>query len=120
MKFLCDVHISYKLVKFLNNAGHETVHVNQILDKWFSTDQDIAKYADEGDYVVITKDVDFKDSYFISKSPRKLIRVCLGNVSNQRLIELFDNNLEKLSNELAKDMVYIEIHVSSISVFSAG
>ncbi len=118
MKFLCDVHISYKLVKFLRDAGHEAIHVNQILDKWFSTDQDIAKYADANNYIVISKDSDFKDSYFISKTPHKVIRICLGNISNQRLIELFEQNLDKLTQELLQEFVYIEIHNSLITVFS--
>ncbi len=34
MKFLCDAHISLKVVKFLNALGHETLHVNDILEKW--------------------------------------------------------------------------------------
>lgn len=32
MKFLCDVHISYKLVNFLNSQGYSTDHVNSILE----------------------------------------------------------------------------------------
>ena len=32
MKFLCDVHISYKLVSHLKSMGFETIHVNDILD----------------------------------------------------------------------------------------
>lgn len=43
MKFLCDVHISYKVVSFLTGLGYETVHVNQILDKWLTKDKDICK-----------------------------------------------------------------------------
>jgi len=117
MKFLCDVHISYKLVKFLNDAGHEAIHVNQILDKWYSTDQDIAKYADDNSCIVISKDSDFRDSYFVNKTPRKVIRICLGNVSNQRLIEIFSNNIDKLKSELTKESVYIEIHDSLITVY---
>lgn len=36
MKFLCDVHISYKVCKFLEQYGHQAIHVNTILDKWFT------------------------------------------------------------------------------------
>ena len=41
MKFLCDVHISYKLSKAISDLEHETIHVNNILDKWFTKDADI-------------------------------------------------------------------------------
>ena len=64
MKFLCDVHISYKVVKFFSEAGYETIHVNQILESWKTKDKDICEYADKNDFIVITKDYDFRDSYF--------------------------------------------------------
>jgi len=32
MKFLCDVHISIKLVKFLISKNHDCIHVNTILE----------------------------------------------------------------------------------------
>lgn len=40
----------------------KSVHVNQILQKWFSSDAEICKYADEHNLVVISKDADFKNS----------------------------------------------------------
>ena len=63
MKFLCDVHISFKLVNFLSNSGFETIHVNQILDRWNTKDKDICEYADAGDWIVVTKDYDFRNSF---------------------------------------------------------
>ncbi|MDP2887682.1 MAG: DUF5615 family PIN-like protein [Bacteroidota bacterium] len=47
MKFLCDGHISYKVVNYLTEAGYETAHVTQILDRWNTKDKDICKYADK-------------------------------------------------------------------------
>ena len=73
MQFLCDVHISYKIVNFPNSAGYKTTHVNTILDKWFTKDKDICVYADNNDFIVISKDSDFRDSYYVKKSPKKLI-----------------------------------------------
>lgn len=46
MKFLCDVHISYKVVNQFRNLGFESIHVNAILDKSETKDSDICKYAD--------------------------------------------------------------------------
>ncbi len=71
MQFLCDVHISYKIQKFLDNEGYKTIHVNEILNKWNSTDQEICQYADQYDFIVITKDSDFRDSFFVKHSLRQ-------------------------------------------------
>lgn len=106
MKFLCDVHISYKLTKFIESAGHEAIHINTILDKWFTKDNDIARYADEHDFIIITKDVDFRDSFFIKKSPKKLMKINLGNISNSELQTIFGNALEKMK-ELDTDSPFL-------------
>ena len=65
MRFLCDVHISYKLVNAIIKLGFDCIHVNSILDKWYSKDADIAKYADDYNYIIITKDADFRNSFFL-------------------------------------------------------
>ncbi len=86
MHFLCDVHITYKLVNKLHSLGHEAIHVNDILDKWNTKDADICKYADQNDFVVISKDSDFRDSFFVNKTPKKLIKINLGNTANITLL----------------------------------
>ncbi len=92
MRFLCDVHISYKLTKYLISLGFELIHVNEILDKSETKDSDLCKYADKNDYVIISKDSDFRDSYFVHP-PKKLIKINLGNISNKELIRIFNDNI---------------------------
>jgi len=96
MKFLCDVHISYKIVNHLVSLGFECAHVNNILNKWHTTDKEICNYADKGDFTIITKDADFKDSFLIGGTPKKLIKINLGNMSNIALIEIITYNIEAI------------------------
>jgi predicted nuclease of predicted toxin-antitoxin system len=84
------------LAKFIEQCGFEAIHVNTILDKWHSKDSDIANYADLNNLIIITKDIDFRDSFFIRKSPKKLIKINLGNISNKDLIILFETLLKKM------------------------
>ena len=116
MKFLCDVHISYRLVRFLNRQGFEATHVNQLPDRWFTTDNFINQYADENGMTVISKDSDFKNSHFARQTPRRLVRVNLGNISNARLIEIFEQNLPLFETHLAEDVCFIEINDGYINV----
>ena len=81
MQFLCDVHISYKLVNALVNLGFKCIHVNTILEKWYTKDNDISTFADENDFVLITKDVDFRNSFFVNKTPKKLIDLSLLSIN---------------------------------------
>jgi predicted nuclease of predicted toxin-antitoxin system len=65
MRYLCDVHISYKVCKFLEQYGPQAIHVNSILNKWFTEDSAICEYADQNDYIVITKDEDFRATFLL-------------------------------------------------------
>jgi predicted nuclease of predicted toxin-antitoxin system len=118
MKILCDVHISFKLVKYLHTKGIDAIHVNEILDKWNTKDKDICKYADEHNYIVVTKDVDFRNSYFLQNTPRKLIRICLGNISNQELINIFEVNREALQKIYFQERFYIEVGQDNVMLIS--
>jgi len=109
MRFLCDVHISYKIVNFLSDLGYETIHVNNILDKWLTKDSDICKFADLNELIVITKDHDFQNSFFLRKTPRKLIKVSLGNISTNELIKSLSDILDALERLSIKSTFMIEI-----------
>jgi len=110
MKFLCDVHISLKFSKFLSLKGFETIHINNILNSWFTKDKDICNFADQNNYILITKDLDFKNTHFINNTPQKVIRVVLGNISNNELIEIFDKILIQLQEyEQNNKFFYLEI-----------
>jgi predicted nuclease of predicted toxin-antitoxin system len=115
MQFLCDVHISYKIVNFLNSIGYKTIHVNTILDKWHTKDKDICSYADDNDLIVITKDSDFRDSHYIKKTPKKLIKINLGNISNAELVHILSEVANSSEQIKEKPYFLIEIDKNTIS-----
>ena len=89
MKAICDVHLSFRLVKFLAANGLEALHVNQMPRQSATPDAEIAAFADANDYVVITKDEDFRTGYLLRQQPRKLIHIRTGNgIKDQALMEL--------------------------------
>lgn len=102
MNFLCDVHIPLKLVNYLKELNCQTIHVNHILNGSQTTDSDICRFADSNDFIVITKDSDFKDSFLLKRTPRKLIKFNLGNIPNNELIDIitkYFSLIEKLNSE---------------------
>ncbi|MBI3218155.1 MAG: DUF5615 family PIN-like protein [Bacteroidetes bacterium] len=109
MKFVCDVHIPYRLINFLLKQGHEATHVNFILTGSKSKDIEIAQHADEQNLIVITKDEDFKNLHFGINTPKKLIRVLLGNCSTSDLIEVFEKHLPEIEKIKEFNRFYIEI-----------
>jgi len=116
MRFLCDVHISYKLTKHLISLGFDTIHVNEILDKSETKDSDLCRFADQNNYVIISKDSDFRDSYFVKQTPKRLIKINLGNIPNQQLINIFNDNIDLIQKLDSKINFLLEIDKDIINL----
>ncbi|MCF2502892.1 DUF5615 family PIN-like protein [Dyadobacter sp. CY107] len=114
MHFLCDVHISIKVVKYLAIQGHSAIHANHLPSKSFSTDAEICLHADRHEMIVITKDEDFRNSFLLRQTPKKLVRITLGNISNQTLIELLERNLPLIAQLDSEKGFYLELSGSAV------
>ena len=116
MKILCDVHISFKVVRFFETKDIKAIHVNHILDGDHSTDQDISAYADKHEYTVLTKDGDFKNSHFIQGTPARRLKVNLGNISTRQLITILDKHLDLFVEHFITAGHCIEIYSDRIEI----
>ena len=120
MRFLCDVHITIKLSKYLENLGHRSEHVNNVLDKWHTSDDQISKYVDENVCILISKDQDFKNTHFLKSSPRRLVKINLGNISNRQLLEIVEKHIDRISDVASEHNKFlIEINEGSLWVVTA-
>ena len=102
MKFLVDAQLPARLAQFLNDAGYDTKHTSELPDGNRTADVRIAEVADGEGRVVITKDRDFRDGHLLSGSPRRLLVVATGNISNATLLALFEANLQSVVSALGE------------------
>jgi predicted nuclease of predicted toxin-antitoxin system len=58
-----------------------------------STDRQIAERADADGRVLVTKDRDFRDGHLLARTPRQLLVVATGNITNNDLLSLFELHL---------------------------
>lgn len=116
MHFICDVHISYKIRTHLVKLGYEASHINKILQGDISDDAMIAKHCLDNDCILITKDFDFVDSYFLNRVPPKIIKINLGNVSTEELIAIIDVVLGKLLLVDKRESFLIQADNDSITI----
>lgn len=96
MNFLIDAQLPARLAAFLNRAGHDAVHTSALPDGNRSTDRQVAARADADGRVVVTKDRDFRDGHLLARSPRQLLVVATGNITNNQLLSLFELHLEAI------------------------
>lgn len=116
MRFLCDVHISYKIKKFLQSQNHYCIHINEILAQDRTEDHDISAYCNERGLILITKDEDFLDTYLIERLPNKLIKINLGNISTNKLIDIINKALPLVKELENKKSFLVELYKNRIEI----
>ncbi|WP_425342629.1 DUF5615 family PIN-like protein [Lunatimonas salinarum] len=85
------------------------MHINEILEGSSTKDKDICEFADAQDLIVITKDADFRNSYLINNTPKKLVRIKLGNLANSTLIKVISENLNFIKRLNSQGSFMIEL-----------
>jgi predicted nuclease of predicted toxin-antitoxin system len=90
VKFLVDAQLPVRLARFRAGAGHDVVHTSELPEGNRTTDARIAQVADGEGRVVVTKDRDFRDGHLLSGSPRRLLIVATGNITNTVLLSLYE------------------------------
>ncbi len=65
--------------------GCDIVHTLDLPAANKTHDNELMEFADREDRIVITKNSDYVDSHLISDTPKKLLLVSTGNISNRQL-----------------------------------
>jgi len=96
MRFLVDAQLPRRLAGRLRQAGIEAIHTRDLPLGNRTPDAVIKELSVSGQYVVVTKDADFVDSFLLHQEPWKLLLVSTGNIRNSELETLFLANLRKM------------------------
>lgn len=94
MNFLVDAQLPKSVSSLLVTIGHDSIHTLDLPEKNLSQDNFLIKVAKEQGRTIITKDLDFLESQMVRDEPEKLILIKTGNIKNQELLVLFENNIE--------------------------
>lgn len=96
MKFLIDAQLPRRLAHELTQAGFEATHTLDLPDGNRTTDQALINLSITQQAVLVTKDSDFVQSFLLRHEPQKLLLISTGNIGNDELITLFEDNITKL------------------------
>jgi len=115
MRFLVDAHLPRRLSLLLRNGDHDALHTLDLALKNRTPDEVINQISLTDERVVITKDADFVDSHLINKRPYKLLLVSTGNIGNNDLLQLFEQNLGKIV-EAFQQHTYVELGRNRLTI----
>jgi predicted nuclease of predicted toxin-antitoxin system len=115
MKFVVDAQLPKRLARFLQAAGHDTLHTSDLPQQNATPDSGINRLSMQQERIVITKDGDFVDSFLTIQQPYKLLLITTGNIKNSELEVLIADNLAAIIAllsqhsyiELSRDMIIV-------------
>ncbi len=115
MKFLVDAQLPKRLASYLRTLGHDAVHTLDLPFGNSTPDLIVIQVAMAEQRIVITKDADFRDSLLLRGKPEKLLLVATGNINNNDLLQLFEQNWERIIAALAVNS-YIELGATHLII----
>lgn len=115
MRVLDDAQLPRRLAYFLSTLDIDAKHTLELPKQNATPDQEIVELADKEERIVVTKDSDFLDNYILQGLPQKLLIVSTGNINNNDLIRLFEQNIETIKSMFEENTV-IEIDEEEIQV----
>ena len=113
MRFLVDAQLPRRLVERFRDAGFDAIHTLDLPLGNRTPDREISDLSMREQYIVVTKDADFVNSFHLNGQPYKLLLVSTGNIRNAALEALFLANMEKIS-EGFDVFSFIEINRSTV------
>lgn len=96
MKLLFDQHLSRRLVIQLADEFPDSAHVGA-LDLDTATDREIWDYAAEHDYIIASKDSDFRQLAFLLGPPPKVLWLRVGNTSTAAIAEVLRTHVNAIT-----------------------
>lgn len=105
---IIDAHFPRNLVWFFQEFSVNAYHTLGMPNKNQTTDSQILDFADTHNAIVMTKDADFVDSFYLQNRPKKLLLISTGNIKNSELKQLLADNLAQIVN-LFDEFDFIEL-----------
>lgn len=91
------------LATYLQWKGFDAIHTTYFPEGHLLQDADIAKIAIEENRIIITKDSDFPDSFFLKGAPPRIIHLRLGNLRNRELTAFLETRWSLIDDLLGQD-----------------
>jgi predicted nuclease of predicted toxin-antitoxin system len=95
MKLLLDENLSQRLLPLLVSVYPECSHIEMVLGRG-DTDSSIWEYAKNYDFMIVSKDNDFRQRVFVIGPPPKVIWLNVGNDGTQAIATLLLASFERI------------------------
>ena len=93
MKLLFDENLSYKLARRVEDPFPDSIHVRDVGLK-SSEDPLVWDYAQNNDFMIVSKDTDMHDLSLVLGNPPKVIWIRIGNCSTSEVEDILRRDFD--------------------------
>ena len=93
MKLLFDENLSYKLARRVEDLFPDSIHVRDVGLK-SSEDPLVWDYAQNNDFMIVSKDTDMHDLSLVLGNPPKVIWIRIGNCSTSEVEDILRRDFD--------------------------
>lgn len=88
MKLLIDAQLPRRLAHQCRAAGYDVLHTLDLPEGNRTSDRELIALADADGRVMVTKDADFVNAFVLTGTPKQLLLLSIGNITNDALAQL--------------------------------
>lgn len=111
MKLLFDENLSYRLVDLLAEDFPDSTHP-EMTEMRGATDTDIWNFAASNDFIIVSKDNDFRQRAFVYGPPPKVIWLTVGNAGTASIADLLRDKIttiQHFAHHLNESLLILEL-----------
>lgn len=115
MKFLVDAQLPRRLARLLKAANYDALHTLDLPRGNLTPDDELIDVCAEENRILVSKDLEFADSFLLKRAPARLLLVSTGNIANKEIETLFLTHLPKIA-EAFDSSAFIELDRSGMTI----
>ena len=115
MKFLVDAQLPRRLARLLASEAHDALHTLDLPGGNRTPDAELCNICAREQRVLLTKDLDFTDSFLLNRRPAQLLLISTGNIDNRDLEALVRARLPEIEAAFASSS-FIELDRDGIII----
>lgn len=111
LKFIIDTQLPPALKFIFMKHGLDAIHTTDFSRGHLMNDKQIKEIAVKQNRIVVTKDNDFFENYFLSGAPPKVLFIEIGNSRNAELFRFIEEKIARVKKLFANnkcDLIVLE------------
>jgi predicted nuclease of predicted toxin-antitoxin system len=117
LRFIVDTQLPAALAVYLSGYDLDAIHTTFYPAGHLLKDREIREKAVAEDRIIITKDSDFFDYFFVKGAPPRILLLKVGNCSNRELRATVEKNLNEIIHLFAADAELVVVQTDTIIAY---